>query len=85
MKNAQDSTGAPSALLRTANSVDTLVTNSLCCVTAVIIAPPSVTAEALIPHEKLRRAALANATLNAKKRPHAQLVQGYKRPSLEPA
>lgn len=66
------------ALLCTAKGVDTLETNSLCCAAAGIIAPLSATAEALIPHEKLRGAALADATLNAQERPLAQPVVGYK-------
>lgn len=65
------------ALLRTSDGVDTLETNSLCCAAAGIIAPLRATAEALIPHEKLRGAALADATLNAQKRPPAQPVVGY--------
>ena len=77
MKNNQDNTGALSALLRTADSVDTLVTNSLCCAAAGIIATSNATAEALIPHEKLRGAALADATLHAQERPLAQPVVGY--------
>ncbi len=78
MKNQQNNTSALSALLRTANSGDTLETNSLCCAAAGIIAPPSATAEALIPQEKLRGAALADATLNAQERPLAQPAVGYK-------
>ncbi len=78
MKNHQDNANALPALLRAAGGVDTPETNSLCCVAAGIIAPPSATAEALIPHEKLRGAALADATLNAQKRPLAQPVVGYK-------
>ena len=77
MKNQQNKTSAQSALLRTANGGDTLETNSLCCAAAGIIAPFSATAEALIPHEKLRGAALADATLNAQTRPLAQPVVGY--------
>ncbi|MFJ4132423.1 hypothetical protein [Pseudomonas cyclaminis] len=77
MKNHQNNTSAPPALLRTASSVDTLETNSLCCAAAGIIAPSSATAEALIPHEKLRGAALADATLNAQERPPAQPAVGY--------
>ncbi|WP_340051148.1 helix-turn-helix domain-containing protein [Pseudomonas proteolytica] len=77
MKNIQNNTGALPALLRTADGVDTLVTNSLCCAAAGIIAPSRATAEALIPHEKLRGAALADATLNAQDRPLAQPVVGY--------
>ncbi|MGY1952533.1 hypothetical protein [Pseudomonas pergaminensis] len=85
MKNRQDNISTLPALLRAASSVDTLETNSLCCAAAGIIAPSSVTAGALIPHEKLRGAVLADATLNAQERPLAQLAQGYKRPSLEAA
>jgi hypothetical protein len=77
MKNHQNNTSAPPVLLRTPASVDTLETNSLCCAAAGIIAPPSTTTEALIPHEKLRGAALADATLNAQARPLAQPVVGY--------
>ncbi|WP_350614668.1 hypothetical protein [Pseudomonas sp. HY7a-MNA-CIBAN-0227] len=77
MKNQQDYTSDLPALLRAADSVDTLETNSLCCVAAGIIAPSSATAEALIPHEKLRGAALADATLNAQTRPLAQPAVGY--------
>ncbi|CRM45472.1 hypothetical protein [Pseudomonas sp. 35 E 8] len=77
MKNPQDNTIAPPALLRTISSANTLETNSLCCEAAGIIAPSSATAEALIPHEKLRGAALADATLNAQTRTLAQPVVGY--------
>ena len=78
MKNHQDNTSALPALLRTANGGDTLETNSLCCAAAGITAPTSATAEALVPHEKLRGAALADATLNAQERPLAQPAVGYK-------
>lgn len=77
MKNQQNNTSALSALFRTADGVDTLVTNSLCCAAAGIIAPPSATAEALTPHEKLRGAALVDATLTAPERPLAQPALGY--------
>lgn len=77
MKNHQDNANAQPALLRTAGSVTPLETNSLCCVAAGIIAPPSATAEALIPHEKLRGAALSDATLIAPARPLAQPALGY--------
>lgn len=77
MKNHQDNANAQPALLRAAGGVDTLETNSLCCVAAGIIAPSSATAEALIPHKKLRGAALADATLNAQERQPAQPVVGY--------
>ena len=77
MKNPQNNTIALPALLRTVSSVNALETNSLCCEAAGIIAPSSANAEALIPHEKLRGAALADATLNAQERPLAQPVVGY--------
>ena len=79
MKNHQDDANTLPALLRAAGGVDTLETNSLCCVAAGIIAPLSATTEALIPHEKLRGAALADATLNAHIRPLAQPAVGYTR------
>lgn len=78
MKNQQNSTSALSALLRTANSGDTLETNSLCCAAAGIIAPSRATAGALTPHDKLRGAALSDATLTAPARPLAQPALGYK-------
>ena len=77
MKNPQDNVNALPALLRATGCVDTLETNSLCCAAAGIIASSSATAEALIPHEKLRGAALADATLNAQERPFAQPAVGY--------
>lgn len=77
MKQVQNHTPSQAALLRSASRVDAPVKKSLCCVAAGITAPPSSTAEALIPHERLRSAALADATLNARKCPLAQLVIGY--------
>jgi len=77
MKNDQDNANALPALLRAAGGVNTLETNSLCCAAAGIIASSSATAEALIPHRKLRGAALADATLNAPVRPLAQPAKGY--------
>ncbi|WP_455825098.1 hypothetical protein [Pseudomonas graminis] len=77
MKNDQDNANALPALLRAAGGVNTLETNSLCCAAAGIIASSSATAEALIPHGKLRGAALADATLNAPVRPLAQPAKGY--------
>ncbi|MFJ7106718.1 hypothetical protein ACIQU2_03640 [Pseudomonas sp. NPDC098740] len=74
----QHTTQKSTALLRSANGVDTLETNSLCCAAAGIIAPLSATAEVLIPHEKLREAATPDATLIAQNRPLAQPVVGYK-------
>lgn len=78
MKNHQDNISTLPALLRTPASVDTLETSSICCAAAGIIAPSSSTAEAFIPHEKLRGAALADAALNAQECPLAQLVLGGK-------
>lgn len=77
MKNHQDNTSALPALLRADSGVNTLETNSLCCAAAGIIASSSATAGALIPHEKLRGAALVDAPLNAQERPPAQPVAGY--------
>jgi hypothetical protein len=78
MKMDQHTTQTSTALLCNANGVDTPETNSLCCAAAGIIAPLSATAEALIPHEKLREATAPDATLIAQNRPPAQLVEGYK-------
>ena len=78
MKNHQGDISTLPALLRTAVSVDTLETNSLCCAAAGIIATATATADALIPHEKLREAATSGATLTAQTRPTAQPVEGYK-------
>jgi hypothetical protein len=77
MKNHQDNTSTLPALFRTPVSVDTLETNSLCCAAAGIIASSRATAEALIPHEKLRGAALSDATLTTSLRPVAQPALGY--------
>lgn len=78
MKMDQHTTQTSTALLCNASGVNTQETNSLCCAAAGIIAPLSATAEALIPHEKLREAATPDATLIAQNRPPAQLVEGYK-------
>lgn len=78
MKMEQSTTQASTAFLRNANNVDAPKTNSLCCAAAGIIDPLSATAEAPIPHEKLREAAAPDATLIAQNRPPAQLVVGYK-------
>ncbi|WP_454246922.1 hypothetical protein [Pseudomonas sp. F-14 TE3623] len=77
MKTNRHTTQASTALLRHANGVDAQKTKSLCCAAAGITASISATAEALIPHEKLRQAATSNATLNAWDRPPAQPVVGY--------
>lgn len=77
MKNHQENVSTLPALLRTPVSVDTLETKSLCCAAAGIIAFSSATAEALILHEKLRGAALSDATLTTSQRPLAQPALGY--------
>lgn len=66
------------ALLCSVTGVTTQVKNSLCCEAAGITTPLSATDGALIPHEKLREAALPDATLNAQTRPPAQPVVGYR-------
>lgn len=70
-------TDATLASLRETPSIDAQKTKSLCCEAAGIIHPLSSPAEALIPHDKLREAAPADATLIAKNRPHAQPAEGY--------
>ncbi|BBN53949.1 hypothetical protein TRE132_20740 [Pseudomonas chlororaphis subsp. aurantiaca] len=78
MKIEQENTQSMPALLRNACGVDAQETKSLCCEAAGIIDPASATAEALIPHEKLREAASVDAALIAQERPPAQPVMGYK-------
>lgn len=78
---AQDSSEATPASLREVRVVDAQKTKSLCCEAAGIIPPISSPAEALIPHDKLREAPPADATLIAKNRPHAQPAVGYTHPS----
>lgn len=78
---AQERTEATPASLREAPSIDTQKTESLCCEAAGIIPPSSSPTKALIPHDKLREAALADATLIANNRPPAQPVKGYTPPS----
>lgn len=78
MKMDQNTTQTSTALLRNSTGVDTLETNSLCCAAAGIIAPLRATAEALIPHEKLRGAATPDATLIARSCPLAQPDVGCK-------
>ncbi|RMQ45989.1 hypothetical protein ALQ04_01644 [Pseudomonas cichorii] len=70
-------TESSTALLCCSTSVDAQKTNS-CCEAVGINALTSATAEALIPHEKLRRAATPDAPLFAQERPPAQPVVGYK-------
>jgi hypothetical protein len=77
MKMDLNTTQTSTALLCNVNGVDAQETKSLCCAAAGIIDPISATAEALIPHEKLREAATPDATLIAQNRPPAQLVAGY--------
>ena len=69
------------ASLREVSSIDAQKTKSLCCEAAGTIHPLSSSAEALIPHDKLREAAPVDATLIAKNRPHAQPAEGYMHPS----
>ena len=76
MKNHQDNTNALPALLRIANGGDPLETNSPCCAAAGITAPSSPTAEALVPHEKLRRATLGR-NLNWARR--TAMAKAYRR------
>lgn len=85
MKNQQNNTSTQPALLRAAGGVDTLETNSLCCAAAGIIDPSGATAEVLIPHEKLRGAALSDATLTAPERPLAQPAEEGKAVSASSA
>jgi hypothetical protein len=85
MKMDRHTTQTSTALLRHANGVNAPETKSLCCAAAGITASISATAEALIPHEKLRQAATPNATLNAWDRPPAQPIEGYTHPDISPA
>ncbi|WP_205885983.1 hypothetical protein [Pseudomonas laurylsulfativorans] len=71
---------ASTALLCNVGVVDAQETKSLCCVAAGISKPVNATAEALIPHEKLREAAHFDATLIAQYRPLAQPAVGYTPP-----
>ena len=80
MKSEQHTTEASTALLRNVGMVDAQETKSLCCAAAGITKPVSATAEALIPHEKLREAAHPDATLIAQDHPPAQPVVGYTHP-----
>ena len=77
MTHSKDTTQVQTALLRDDSGIDTPVKNNLCCAAVGITACSSANAEALIPHEKLHEAALADATLNAQNRPLAQPVLGY--------
>lgn len=77
----QEFTEATPASLCGVRDVDAQKTKSLCCEAAGIISPFNSPTEAPIPHDKLRRAAHADATLIAKNRPHAQPAMGYKHPS----
>lgn len=74
---AQESIEATPASLREVRVVDAQKTESLCCEAAGIIPPFNSPTEGLIPHDKLREAAPADATLIAKNRPHAQPAEGY--------
>ncbi|UQS92394.1 hypothetical protein M5C90_15070 [Pseudomonas chlororaphis subsp. piscium] len=78
MKIEQENTQFMPALLCNACGVDAQETKSLCCEAAGTIDPVCATAEALIPHEKLREAASVDAPLIAQESPPAQPVMGYK-------
>jgi hypothetical protein len=80
MKIEQHTTETSTALLRNVGMVDAQETKSLCCAAAGITKLFRATAEALIPHEKLREAAPSNATLIARNRPLAQPAVGYTPP-----
>jgi hypothetical protein len=69
----------PTALFRNAIDVAAQKIESLCCNAAGITETASAPADARIPHEKLRRAATNEVTLNAKTCPPAQPAQGYER------
>jgi len=77
MRTIPFAAGALPALLRSTGGIATLKTNNLCCSAAGITALPQAATGALIPHEKLREAALNNATLNAQEALPAQPVVGY--------
>ena len=77
MKIDLHTTQTSTALLCNANGVNALETKSFCCAAAGITASICATAEALIPHEKLRGAATLDATLIAQNCPLAQPVMGY--------
>ncbi|KPA87264.1 hypothetical protein PF66_06174 [Pseudomonas asplenii] len=76
MTHAQDITQAQAALLRNESGIATPVTDCG-CEAASIIAPLSTTTEGLVPHEKLREAAIPEASLIALNRPPAQPAKGY--------
>jgi len=65
------------ASIRDADCIDAKKTKSLCCEAAGIINTVSSSAEAQIPHDKLREAAPVDATLIANTRPPAQPAEGY--------
>ncbi|WP_323830518.1 hypothetical protein [Pseudomonas sichuanensis] len=65
------------ALLREAAGVDAQKTKSLCCAAAGIISTFSAPTDLQTPHDRLRQATPADATLIASDRPHAQLAKGY--------
>ncbi|WJO24089.1 hypothetical protein LU688_11125 [Pseudomonas soli] len=67
----------PPALLREAAGVDPQETKSLCCAAAGIIPTLNAHSNSHAPHDRLRQAAPADATLIASDRPPAQLVKGY--------
>lgn len=66
------------ALLRLIARIDVKKTKSHCCVAAGTISPARAATKVLIPHERLRQATLADTTLIAPDRQHAQPTKGYK-------
>lgn len=66
------------ALLREAAGVDPQETKSLCCAAAGIIPTLNAHSDSHAPHDRLRQAAPADATLIASYRPHAQPAKGYR-------
>jgi hypothetical protein len=71
---------ASTALLGNVEVVDAQETKNLWCGAAGIIKPVSATAEALIPHEKLREAVPPDASLIAQSRLPAQPALRYTHP-----
>lgn len=73
-------TETSTVLLCNVGMVDAQETKSLCCAAVGITKTLSATAEALVPHEKLREAVPPVATLIAQNCPPAQPAVGYTPP-----
>ena len=80
IKTQHQPTETSTVLLCNVGMVDAQETKSLCCEAAAITKPFRATAEALVPHEKLREAAHPEATLIAQNRSPAQPAVGYTPP-----